>query len=162
MMGILWSKICNEKGSVLNIALLILLITFLIGLYSSKSTTTDIRITSNEKSEKTAFYAAEGGWQVGVEWLDSQYPLVSDNRGLDNSGADITLTVAHPSDAEPLSNNSTYSVTTQFIDRTDAVDWGTDFKRVNYSVISIGTGPRNANVTTTVQSGKIEKVVGGY
>ena len=55
----------NEKGTVLIIALLALLLLTIIGISTITSTTTDIQIASNEKVHNMAFYAADAGIEVG-------------------------------------------------------------------------------------------------
>ena len=49
----------NERGSVLNVAMLVLMLMALIGVAVSRSTTTDVKISGNYKVDNMAFYAAE-------------------------------------------------------------------------------------------------------
>jgi len=49
----------NEEGSALIASLLLLVILTLIGIAATSTTSTDMRIASNEKSYKYAFYAGE-------------------------------------------------------------------------------------------------------
>ena len=51
----------NQRGSVINVALLILILIFLIGIGLSKMSTTDIKIASNIKTKATTFYETEAG-----------------------------------------------------------------------------------------------------
>jgi len=51
----------NQRGSIINIALLILLIMTVIGLAVNRSSNVDTKISSNEKLSKLALYAAEAG-----------------------------------------------------------------------------------------------------
>jgi len=53
-------KLINDQtGSVLNVALLLLMILSLIGIAVSRTATTDVQISGNYRSQSLAFYAAE-------------------------------------------------------------------------------------------------------
>ena len=51
----------NERGSVLIIAVLMLVLLTIIGISATNTTTTDLQIAGNEKTHRIAFYAAEAG-----------------------------------------------------------------------------------------------------
>lgn len=51
----------NQRGSVINVALLILLLLAVIGFAVSQTSTTDVKIAGNFKAAQLAFYAAEAG-----------------------------------------------------------------------------------------------------
>jgi len=55
----------NERGSVLVIAMLILLLTSLIGISAMTSSNIEHQIAQNDKRHITVFYAADAGIQVG-------------------------------------------------------------------------------------------------
>ena len=68
-------KICNnfaddEKGSVLLIAVLILVVLTVIGISAITTSTIEIQIAGNEMLYKTNFYAADGGTEVGRELIE--------------------------------------------------------------------------------------------
>ena len=56
----------NERGVVLVIGLLMLLILTVIGISSISSSVFETRISGNERFGSAAFYAAEGGVMVGI------------------------------------------------------------------------------------------------
>ena len=60
----------NQKGSVINVALLILVLIFLIGIGLHKISTTDIKIATNLKTQATTFYETEGGLEGASELLE--------------------------------------------------------------------------------------------
>ena len=60
----------NRKGSIVNLALMMMLLLTLIAISMSKISTTDVKIAGNEKLHETAFYQADGGTQIGVEILE--------------------------------------------------------------------------------------------
>jgi len=55
----------KEEGSVLVVALLILVLLTIIGIAATRTGEIDLKISGNEKVHKTAFYAAEAGIEVG-------------------------------------------------------------------------------------------------
>jgi type IV pilus assembly protein PilX len=69
----------NEKGLVLIIALLILLILTLIGISAINTTTFESKISGN------AFYASEAGIQIGLNQLPDTKPIPVTAVGKDSS-----------------------------------------------------------------------------
>lgn len=59
--------ISNQRGSVINVALLILILIFLVGIGLSKISTTDIKIAGNMKTAATTFYEADAGLDAASE-----------------------------------------------------------------------------------------------
>jgi Tfp pilus assembly protein PilX len=153
----------NNHGSVINIALLVLILLSTIAISSSKTTTVEVQIATNELNSQRAFYSAETGWRIGVNWLDSLYPLSTDSLGLDTSGGGINFTSANAgaADSNTLDGNNQYSVTMTFNGASSPDGYGADFKRFDYSVSATGTGSRNSSSSVTVTAGKID-LVGNY
>ncbi len=60
----------NQRGSVINVALLILILIFLVGIGLNKISTTDIKIASNMKTQAKTFYEAEAGLEGISELLE--------------------------------------------------------------------------------------------
>ena len=54
----------NQHGSVINVALLILILIFLIGIGLSKMSTTDIKIANNIKQDMATFYEADAALEA--------------------------------------------------------------------------------------------------
>ena len=59
----------NEKGVVLIVALLLLLVLTIIGINSISTTSFESIISGNERLASTAFYASEAGIQVGLNQI---------------------------------------------------------------------------------------------
>ena len=80
----------KEEGSVLVVALLILVLLTLIGISASRTGEIEVQISGNEKTCKTAFYAAEAGIEVGRAVLNDL--KVADAGSWDNllSGTQFT------------------------------------------------------------------------
>jgi hypothetical protein len=70
-----WNIVRNEKGLVLIIALLILLVLTLIGISAIGTTIFETNISGNERIGTDAFYASEAGIHVGLNQLPNTNPL---------------------------------------------------------------------------------------
>ncbi len=75
----------SEKGIALIIALLILLVLTLIGISAINTTTFETSISGNERVGTDAFYAAEGGIQIGLNQLPDTKPVPVTAIGKDSS-----------------------------------------------------------------------------
>ena len=71
----------NRHGSVINVALLILILIFLIAIGLSKISTTDIKIASNMKTKATTFYEAETGLKAAGELIEQNMLCPPDGFG---------------------------------------------------------------------------------
>jgi Tfp pilus assembly protein PilX len=60
----------NQEGTVLIVALLMLIMLTVIGISASTISSIDIQIAGNDKFYKTAFYAADGGTEAGAQLLE--------------------------------------------------------------------------------------------
>lgn len=67
----------NCHGSVINVALLILILIFLIGIGLSKISTTDIKIANNMKTDMTTFYEADAGLDVAAEMIEQNLACIT-------------------------------------------------------------------------------------
>jgi hypothetical protein len=159
------SNLKNEKGSALVLALLVLVLLTLMGISATTTSTVGIQMAGSEKFYEMAFYSAESGWQRALNWLDGQFPGVTDNLVWD--GTTFTPVVGSLEEATtvgiPLANdNSTqYLVKVEFVGTAPAPGYGTNFRRFNYEVRSTGEGPGNARAEVIVTAGKIFDM-GGY
>ena len=71
----------NQRGSVINVALLILILIFLVAIGLNKISTTDIKIADNLKTAATTFYEAEAGLDGNseLEELNAACPMGFDD-----------------------------------------------------------------------------------
>ena len=69
--------IANQHGSVINVALLILILIFLIGIGLSKMSTTDIKIANNIKRDMTTFYEADAGLEATGEMIEQNLACIT-------------------------------------------------------------------------------------
>jgi len=62
--------VVNENGSAIVLALLILVILTILGVSSITTSTIETKIDTNDRLYKMAFYAADGGTEVGREMIE--------------------------------------------------------------------------------------------
>lgn len=67
----------NQHGSVINVALLILMLIFLIGIGLSKMSTTDIKIANNIKQDMTTFYEADASLEATGELIEQNLACIT-------------------------------------------------------------------------------------
>ena len=159
------ASICaNEKGSALVLALLILVLLTLMGISATTTSTVEMQMAGSEKFYELAFYSAESGWQRALNWLDDQYPGVSwkymdwdgekfiefsgDFDKFEEEAGKVPITLAND-------NNTQYFLKVEFTGTAPVAGYGTNFRRFNYRVNSVGVGPTNARSEVRVTAGKV-------
>jgi hypothetical protein len=149
--------IANDRGSALVVALLVLVLLTLMGISATTTSTIEVQMAANEKFYDLAFYAAESGWQTSLNWLDSQYPGVTQNLGWDGGSETFELDNYDNPDSIILAedNDTEYSAKIEFVGTRVVPGYGTNFRRFNYRVNSVGIGPGNARSEVSVVAGKI-------
>lgn len=65
-----FSVLSNERGAVLVIALLMLVVLTMIGISASTTSTFELEFSGNDKLSKMAFYQADGGTEAGSELIE--------------------------------------------------------------------------------------------
>ncbi len=63
------SSATNERGFVLVIALIVLLVATIVGVFAIQNTAIDTRISGNERIATLLFNAADAGGDAGVSWF---------------------------------------------------------------------------------------------
>ena len=160
--------IANDRGSVLVVALLVLVLLTLMGISVTTTSTIEVQMAGNEKFYELAFYAAESGWQRALNWLDGQYPGVTHNLvwGWDEESGTWTFIEVAGDFEEAVTaaislagdNNTDYHVKIESVGTTTVPGYGTNFRRFNYKLNSVGTvgiGPGKARSEVSVVAGKI-------
>lgn len=69
--GIAMYKLIDEKGSILVIAVFILLLLTMIGIYATNTSTLELMISGNDKVSKRNLYKAESSAYVGASTIDA-------------------------------------------------------------------------------------------
>jgi hypothetical protein len=64
--------ITNEEGSVLIVALVILVLITIMGLTVTRNADIDIQIAKNEREYVQEFYTADSAWREAIQWLDTR------------------------------------------------------------------------------------------
>jgi hypothetical protein len=70
----------NERGSVIVVALLLLVFLTIIGITATTNTRTELNITRNNQIYKRDFYAADSGWReaaINLQNFGMAYPVYS-------------------------------------------------------------------------------------
>ncbi len=116
-------KVLNdERGSALLLALLMIGLLSVIGLFATQTSTTETRIASNDKLQKIAFHEAEGGVHTGKE-------LVEQNISERNWAADSLRQNVRIVDPDFITREAPGSGTLYAMDPTDPADPTTDTRR---------------------------------
>jgi Tfp pilus assembly protein PilX len=160
------ASICtNEKGSALVLALLILVLLTLMGISATTTSTVGVQMAGSEKFYEMAFYSAESGWQRGLNWLDNEYPGITDNRVWNGTDFIAVAGSLEEADTVPITlaqdSSTEYLLKIQFTGTAPVPGYGTSFRRFNYRVNSVGVGPGNARSEVEITAGKVFDM-GGY
>jgi hypothetical protein len=89
----------DEKGSVLVISLILLMMLTLIGIAITTTASLELQISGNEKLSQIAFYKADGGTEVG-------YELLEQNLGCANGFANATITGDNSAQSVQIANST--------------------------------------------------------
>ena len=95
------SALKNEKGVVLVIALIMLIVLTFLGISSINSSVFEAKISGNERFGSSAFYAASGGAEVGISRLPD-ITAYSGTIGGDESYRSGSLTDSSPQPSKNL------------------------------------------------------------
>ena len=101
---LLTGSLCNSEGAVLVIALMLLAVLTILGVAALNTTTTEMRISGNEKVYKEAFYRAEAGIAYSVQSGVSMFP---------SAAVGVTNNLATPDDLALAAPGTTL----QYIDK---------------------------------------------
>lgn len=86
----------NEEGAVLVIALMLLAVVTILGVAALNTTTTEIRISGNEKVYKQAFYSAEAGIAYAIQSGVNIFPPAEGKNAWTKIATPADLTGAAP------------------------------------------------------------------
>jgi hypothetical protein len=94
-MSMLKNTIGNERGSVMTIALLFLILLTSLVMFISRSSTTDVQIAGNEKAAAVAFYAADAGAYSSAKIVGKAIDLgITPSTGAGNVYPNVDLIVS--------------------------------------------------------------------
>lgn len=131
----------NDKGSTIIVALLVLVLLTIIGMSATTNSNTELQITANSQLYKTAFYAAESGWQEMAVQIVQTNPPGSVTLGPREIAEDVSYQVT------AVSNNPVYDDGWEL----------QDYLERPYTITSDGSAPRGAASQIVVGLDKIEK-----
>lgn len=134
----------DQEGVALVVALLLLLVLTLLGISAINSTVFEAQISGNERVGSAAFYAANGGVNVGI----SRLPNITAYSG--DVGSDARYRSGHltSSSPQPLKNLGTlirpgYEITWEF-KRLQVNTTGESFGAMKEIEVQISLGPYSA------------------
>ena len=96
----------NERGTVLILALMLLLVLTIIGINSISTTNFESIISGNERLANIAFYSAEAGIQVGLNQVPDTTPISKREIGPDTR---YSATVASVGEAHSFGDDSQWT-----------------------------------------------------
>ena len=101
------SRLNNEKGSAIVIAIMVLVIVSLLGIQSARTSTTEVQIAAIERTAKINFYKAEGAAMEAAQEIEnaSSEELSGRTEEWLNKNDDVTLTDESQWDYDDNDNN---------------------------------------------------------
>ena len=66
------NQLKNENGSVIVVALIILVLLTILGIASTNTSTLEVRIATNSQDHQLDFYVADSGWKDAALFLEAQ------------------------------------------------------------------------------------------
>ena len=153
----------NQKGLVLPIALVFLVVLGMMGGAAVMITGTDIKISSNYKNSETAFYVAEAGIENAREVLRAMNAASGNKKSFSDELASVTGSngvldgYTSGTDDVPLLNGTTLGNGTYTVYLTnDSAEGSLNLTDSNQTVtlISVATGPNGSNaiIESTVKT----------
>jgi Tfp pilus assembly protein PilX len=141
------SVLKNEKGVVLVIALIMLVVLTFLGVASINSSVFETRISGNDRVGSAAFYATEGGVKVGISRLPN-ITAYSGTIGSDESyrSGRLTDTSPQPSKTLGLMLKSGFETTWEF-KRFQINATGESFGAKKEIEVQVCLGPYNAGTS---------------
>jgi Tfp pilus assembly protein PilX len=103
------NRVGNERGLILIVALMLLLVLTIIGISSISTTSFETIISGNERLANTAFYSAEAGIQVGLNKIPEVTSISKTKIGPSTSDTYYTSTVTNVGLAHSIGNDQTWS-----------------------------------------------------
>ena len=104
------SIINNEEGSIIFVAVMILALLTLLGISSTTTSVTEVKIATNTQRYQMNFYVADSGWKEAVIWLNGLggIPLdintTQDSDGIDNDEDGVIDEVSESGNVSILKN----------------------------------------------------------
>lgn len=145
--------ISNQRGSVINVALLILILLTLLGITFAGLSSTDIKISGNDRTRSMAFYAAEAARSY-VEANTVLYSSTNVTVGEPRSFPDADDSTA----TQSLGTKQTFNGTVEYLG-ANASSRGRIppsaaglFKEHEYRMDCWGYGPANSSAESEVQA----------
>jgi len=143
--------LCNQRGSVINIALLILILLTLLGVTFANMTATDIKISGNGRAQNLSFYAAE----AARGYVAAKPELYNSTNVTTSQPVSFPVAADEGAISTSLGSKQDFSGTVQYLGHGDpprGSGYAADkFQAHRYKMVCEGVGPGNAH--STVEAG---------
>jgi PilX N-terminal len=133
--------LANERGAVLIVALLVLVILAILGTVASNMSITEIMSSANERRFNQTFYVAESGWQVVAPILNN----IIDDAPVKNSTTNIVDLSALEPDIKTM-NGIDYDFVVTELGNRPAPGSGEDYAEFQYQVVATADGRQQVRV----------------
>ena len=140
----------NERGSIIVVALLLLVFLTIIGITATNNTRMELNVTRNSQEYKRDFYVADSGWRAAAMNLQSfnlGYPsYVGDfTAGGTLNGISYSYTIEDdPSSTKAVGSSGALGCKdVTFEVRSEALDDGTTTQQINTRLVKLCCGSYN-------------------
>ena len=140
----------NERGSIIVVALLLLVFLTIIGITATNNTRMELNVTRNSQEYKRDFYVADSGWRAAAMNLQSfnlGYPnYVGDfTAGGTLNGISYSYTIQDdPTSTKAVGSSGALGCKDVTFDvRSEALDDGTTTQQINTRLVKLCCGSYN-------------------
>lgn len=141
---VLWGvtrNLRNERGGALVLALAMLTIMSILGVFALSTSTTEVQITGNYRTSQQAFYAADRAVQFGLA-----------HTGMYSGKSDLTTLDSNNSIAAGTSKSGLKSGEVAYLGEGPAPPGsGTEFSSIYHIIKAVGGGPNGAEARVEAQ-----------
>lgn len=154
----------NDRGSLVVIAIIILMLLTLIGSNITTTSSIELQIAGNEKLLKTAFYEADGGIEIGAEIIEQNLGCVGNTGGFTADSGSTAVIGDESDEASDLTTGVHIDQLDMWINTTSSEP--SDANRDFHYPSGYATGEPHTNFNvggnTTLSSGAAIQMVAGY
>ena len=145
----------GEQGSAMVVALLVLALLTILGMVMIQTTTTELKITRNDRVVKDHFYRAEGAAMEAAQWLQNADPLCLEDltcagflgqNDVDLTALDLNVGAWEMSSVDPDGAGAPDMIAGyQIVDETGIIDLSADTNLHTYKVYGYYNRPDGLN-----------------
>ena len=148
------TPLINEDGSIMVIALIMLVLLTLLGISATTTSTIEVQIARNDRICKQNFYLAEGAAMVGLQRLEdadvddlrpatTSFPWLKDS-SVDMSDPDVMFPIAQP--LSSIDSNARYGAVSHGIAEDSSLVMTETSQLYEYSVYGLYSGNGQSHI----------------